>query len=45
MSDIVIVGAARTPVGSFLGSLGTVPAHRFGGDCHCCRIVASDRGG
>lgn len=30
MSDIVIVGAARTPVGSFLGSLANVPAHELG---------------
>ena len=30
MSDIVIVGAARTPVGSFLGSLSTMPAHELG---------------
>ncbi|ODT75524.1 MAG: acetyl-CoA acetyltransferase [Pelagibacterium sp. SCN 64-44] len=30
MSDIVIVGAARTPVGSFLGSLATMPAHELG---------------
>ncbi|HUH76237.1 MAG TPA: acetyl-CoA C-acetyltransferase, partial [Devosia sp.] len=30
MSDIVIVGAARTAVGSFLGSLGTTPAHELG---------------
>lgn len=30
MTDIVIVGAARTPVGSFLGALGTVPAHQLG---------------
>lgn len=30
MSNIVIVGAARTPVGSFLGPLGTVPAHELG---------------
>ena len=30
MSSIVIVGAARTPVGSFLGPLGTVPAHDLG---------------
>lgn len=30
MSHIVIVGAARTPVGSFLGPLGTVPAHDLG---------------
>ena len=30
MSSIVIVGAARTPVGSFMGPLGTVPAHDLG---------------
>ena len=30
MSNIVIVGAARTPVGSFLGPLGTVPGHDLG---------------
>ena len=30
MTDIVIVGAARTPVGSFLGALGSVPAHQLG---------------
>lgn len=30
MSDIVIVGAARTPVGSFLGPLSTVAAHDLG---------------
>jgi len=30
MSNIVIVGAARTPVGSFLGPLGSVPAHDLG---------------
>jgi acetyl-CoA C-acetyltransferase len=28
--DIVIVSAARTPVGSFNGSLGTLPAHELG---------------
>jgi acetyl-CoA C-acetyltransferase len=28
--SIVIVGAARTPVGSFLGPLSTVPAHELG---------------
>jgi acetyl-CoA C-acetyltransferase len=28
--DIVIVGAARTPVGAFNGSLGTLPAHELG---------------
>jgi len=30
MSDIVIVSAARTPVGSFLGPLSTVAAHDLG---------------
>ena len=30
MSNIVIVGAARTPVGSFLGPLATVPGHDLG---------------
>ncbi|WP_127088828.1 acetyl-CoA C-acetyltransferase [Aquabacter cavernae] len=28
--DVVIVGAARTPVGSFNGALGTLPAHELG---------------
>src|SRR5262245_41874688 len=28
--DIVIVGAARTPVGSFNGTLASVPAHTLG---------------
>ncbi len=30
MRDVVIVGAARTPIGSFMGSLSTVPAPRLG---------------
>ena len=30
MSDIVIVSAARTPVGSFLGALASLPAHELG---------------
>jgi acetyl-CoA C-acetyltransferase len=30
MEDIVIVAAARTPVGSFNGTLGTTPAHELG---------------
>ncbi|MGI4977864.1 MAG: acetyl-CoA C-acetyltransferase [Janthinobacterium lividum] len=30
MDDIVIVSAARTPVGSFNGALGSVPAHMLG---------------
>ncbi len=28
--EVVIVGAARTPIGSFLGSLAAVPAPRLG---------------
>ena len=28
--EIVIVGAARTPVGSFAGAFGSVPAHELG---------------
>ena len=30
MSDVVIVAAARTPVGSFLGAFAAVPAHKLG---------------
>jgi acetyl-CoA C-acetyltransferase len=30
MVDVVIVSAARTPVGSFLGSLSSLPAHELG---------------
>jgi acetyl-CoA C-acetyltransferase len=30
MDDIVIVSAARTPVGSFSGALGSLPAHELG---------------
>ena len=30
MSDVVIVGAARTAVGAFMGGLSTVPAHELG---------------
>ena len=30
MTDVVIVSAARTPVGSFLGSLSSLPASRLG---------------
>lgn len=30
MSSVVIVGAARTPVGSFMGPLSAVPAHDLG---------------
>ena len=30
MSEIVLAGAVRTPIGSFNGGLGTVPAHVLG---------------
>ncbi len=30
MSDVVIAGAVRTPVGAFMGSLSAVPAHYLG---------------
>ena len=30
MSDVVIVSAARTPVGSFNGAFGSIPAHELG---------------
>src|SRR5438067_1519434 len=30
MEDVVIVGAARTPIGSFLGGLASLPAPRLG---------------
>ena len=30
MEDVVIVSAARTPVGSFTGAFATVPAHKLG---------------
>src|SRR5690606_16084057 len=30
MTDVVIVSAARTPVGSFLGALSSLPASRLG---------------
>ena len=30
MTDVVIVSAARTPVGSFSGGLSTLPAHELG---------------
>jgi acetyl-CoA C-acetyltransferase len=30
MTGVVIVGAARTPIGSFLGPLSSVPAHELG---------------
>ncbi|MDT7950127.1 MAG: acetyl-CoA C-acetyltransferase, partial [Acetobacteraceae bacterium] len=32
MEDVVIVSAMRTPVGSFNGALGNIPAHVLGAD-------------
>lgn len=31
MPEVVIAGAARTPIGSFNGALSSLPAHRLGG--------------
>ncbi len=33
MNEVVITGAARTPVGAFLGGLSTIPAARLGAEC------------
>lgn len=41
-SDIVILGAARTPIGAFLGQLATLPAPRLGA---CAIRGALDRAG
>ena len=30
MTDVVIVAAARTPIGAFSGALSTVPAYQLG---------------
>src|SRR6476620_6742439 len=30
MTDVVVVSAARTPVGSFNGAFGAIPAHELG---------------
>ena len=42
MSDIVIVSAARTPVGSFNGALASLPAHELG---RIAIMAAVDRAG
>ena len=41
--DVVIVSAARTPVGSFLGAFANVPAHDLGAAV-LAEVVARDRG-
>jgi acetyl-CoA C-acetyltransferase len=38
MKDIVIVGAARTPIGSFLGTLSSLPAPRLGAVAIKCAL-------
>ena len=38
MKDIVIVGAARTPIGSFLGTLSSIPAPRLGATAIKCAL-------
>ena len=38
MKEIVIVGAARTPIGSFLGTLSAVPAPRLGATAIKCAL-------
>jgi acetyl-CoA C-acetyltransferase len=38
MKDIVIVGASRTPIGSFLGTLSSIPAPRLGATAIKCAL-------
>ena len=38
MKDIVIVGASRTPIGSFLGTLSSIPAPRLGAVAIKCAL-------
>ena len=41
-NEVVIVAAARTPVGSFLGSLSTLPGHELG--AHAIKAVLERAG-
>jgi acetyl-CoA C-acetyltransferase len=41
MKDIVILGAARTPIGSFLGTLSSLPAPRLGAVAIKCALESS----
>jgi len=41
MEDVVIVSAVRTPVGSFNGAFGSVPAHVLGADAIRAAIAAA----
>ena len=38
MSDTVILGAARTPIGAFLGGLAPVPAPKLGAIAIKCAL-------
>src|SRR5204863_8786874 len=38
MKEIVILGAARTPIGSFLGTLSSIPAPRLGATAIQCAL-------
>ena len=40
-SDVVIVAAKRTPIGSFLGSLSSIPAPKLGGIAHTAALEAA----
>jgi acetyl-CoA C-acetyltransferase len=41
MKDIVILGAARTPIGSFLGTLSSLPAPRLGAVAIKCALESA----
>jgi acetyl-CoA C-acetyltransferase len=41
MKEIVILGGARTPIGSFLGALASVPAPRLGATAIKCALESS----
>src|SRR5262245_39089342 len=41
MKEIVILGAARTPIGSFLGTLSSLPAPKLGSVAIKCAIEQS----
>src|SRR5262245_10983959 len=44
MKDIVILGAARTPIGSFLGTLSALPAPKLGSVAIKCALEQSRLG-
>ena len=41
MKEIVILGGARTPIGSFLGTLSSLPAPRLGAVAIKCALENS----